>query len=98
MLFVGLTGNAGAEVDCTGTVDNLSLHLNDAGTVTLSLSGGSSFTYLCNIEGATGVAGLNGVSGRVCTMMYSTSGAASHHVAHVSLQSESPYKPVVHFS
>jgi hypothetical protein len=72
VLLACLIGNANAQVDCTGTVDNLSLNLNTTGTVTLSLSGGPSYTYLCNVEGASGVAGLNGVSGPICKTMYST--------------------------
>lgn len=72
LLTACLSNSASAVVDCTGTVDNLSLHLNTTGTVTLSLSGGPNFTYLCDVEGAAGVAGLNGVSGPICKTMYST--------------------------
>lgn len=61
-----------AEIDCKGTVDNLSLQLNNIGTVTLSLSGGPNYTYLCEIDGAGGGAGLNGVSPAVCRSMYAT--------------------------
>jgi hypothetical protein len=66
------SGVASAAVDCTGTVDSLSLHLTTRGTVTLSLSGGPSFTYLCEVDGVAGAAGLNGVSPAVCRTMYST--------------------------
>lgn len=55
-------------VDCTGTVTNLSLQLNTAGTVTLSLSGGPAWVYLCDIDGA----GRNGVSPVVCRAMYAS--------------------------
>jgi hypothetical protein len=60
-----------ATIDCTGTVENLSLQLNTVGVVTLSLSGGPTYTYLCQIDGVSG-AGLNGVSPAVCKTMYST--------------------------
>ena len=59
---------ANAAVDCTGTVDNLSMHLDSTGTVTVSLSGGPSFVYLCTIDGPA----TNGVSPSVCRSMYST--------------------------
>ena len=64
--------NAHAVVDCTGTVTNLSLQLNTAGTVTLSLSGGPSMVYLCDVDGA----GRNGVSPTVCRSMYASLMAA----------------------
>ncbi len=60
------------DVDCTGKVDSLSLQLNRNGTVTLSLSGGPSYTYLCNIDGVE----VNEVSFEVCKAMYSTLMAA----------------------
>ena len=55
-------------VDCTGTITNLSLQLNNEGTVTLSLSGGPSWTYLCNV----GTPERNGVNSSVCKTMYSS--------------------------
>ena len=66
LLVMSLPANA--VVDCTGTVDNLSLHLDNSGTVTVSLSGGPSYVYLCTIDGVT----TNGVSPTVCRSMYST--------------------------
>ncbi len=71
-LLITIPGSAFA-VDCTGTVTNLSLQLNSAGTVTLSLAGGPTYTYLCNVDGATN---RNGVSPTVCKTMYSTLMAA----------------------
>lgn len=68
LLLLAMSLPAQAVVDCTGTVDNLSLHLDNSGTVTVSLSGGPSFVYLCTIDGA----GTNGVSPAVCRSMYST--------------------------
>ena len=59
---------AQAQIDCTGSVTNLSLQLDTQGTVTLSLSGGPTFTYLCAVDGA----GLNGVSPTVCRAMYAS--------------------------
>jgi len=61
-----------ADIDCTGTVDSLSLQMNINGTVTLSLSGGPTYVYLCNIDGSV----VNGVSHEVCKAMYSTLMAA----------------------
>jgi hypothetical protein len=57
-----------AAVDCVGLVTSLSLDLNASGTVTLSLAGGPSYTYLCNIDGTA----LNGVSPAVCRTMYAS--------------------------
>lgn len=62
-----MSGIAAADVDCTGEVTNLSLQLDDAGTVTLSLAGGPTNVYLCNVDGIR-----NGVSPTVCRAMYST--------------------------
>ncbi|MBQ0935111.1 hypothetical protein [Ideonella paludis] len=59
---------ARSQVDCTGAVTNLSLQLNAQGTVTLSLSGGPSMTYLCDIDGV----GRNGVAPAVCRAMYAS--------------------------
>lgn len=59
---------ASAVIDCQGTVTNLSLDLNVNGTVTLSLSGGPSWVYLCTIDGSP----TNAVSTTVCRTMYST--------------------------
>jgi hypothetical protein len=64
--YVG--GPAGAAIDCVGTVTNLSLQLSSAGTVTLSLSGGPSWTYLCDLSAG----GRNGVPADVCKVMYAT--------------------------
>lgn len=75
MVSVALTAlvpNAQAVVDCTGTVTNLSLRLDTVGTVTLSLSGGPSWVYLCDVDGA----GRNGVSPTVCRTMYASLMAA----------------------
>lgn len=68
LMLLAMSLPAQAVVDCTGTVDNLSLHLDNSGTVTVSLSGGPSFVYLCTIDGVT----TNGVSPAVCRSMYST--------------------------
>lgn len=57
-----------AAIDCTGTITNLSLQLSTAGTVTLSLSSGPTYTYLCDISDA----GRNGVAPTVCKAMYAT--------------------------
>jgi len=57
-----------AAIDCTGTVTNLSLQMGTAGTVTLSLSNGPTYTYFCNV----GEGNLNGVSPSVCRTMYAT--------------------------
>ena len=70
--LVSMSGSALA-VDCTGTVNNLSLQLNSTGTVTLSLAGGPTMTYLCDVDGT---ANRNGVSPTVCKTMYSTLMAA----------------------
>lgn len=75
MVSVALTAlvpNAQAVVDCTGTVTNLSLQLTTVGTVTLSLSGGPSMVYLCDVDGA----GRNGESPAVCRTMYASLMAA----------------------
>jgi hypothetical protein len=56
-----------AFVDCEGTVDTLSIQLNTTGMVTVSLSGGPAYTYLCAVDGT-----LNGVSATVCRTMYAT--------------------------
>lgn len=72
ILIIVCSSAHGADVDCTGTVTSLSLQLNTTGTVTLSLSGGPSYVYLCNIDGAI----VNGVSPEVCRAMYSTLMAA----------------------
>ena len=71
-----------AAVDCLGTVTLLSLSLNGSGTVTLSLSGGPSATYLCDIDGA----GRNGVSPKVCQAMYGTLMAAKTTSKKVSIR------------
>ena len=55
-------------VDCQGTVQSLSMALSTSGTVTLSLSGGPSFTYLCDTAGS----GRNAVDPGVCKTMYAT--------------------------
>jgi hypothetical protein len=59
-------GNVWA-VDCTGTVQTLSLQLDTQGIVTLSLSGGPTYTYLCAVDNT-----FNGVSPTVCRTMYAT--------------------------
>lgn len=59
---------ANAVVDCTGSVTNLSLQMGAAGTITISLSGGPTYTYLCNV----GDGNLNGVPPSVCKTMYAT--------------------------
>jgi hypothetical protein len=58
-------------VDCTGTVTNLSINLDNEGAVTLSLSSGPTSVYLCSIDGIR-----NGVSATVCRTMYATLMAA----------------------
>jgi len=68
-ILVSMWGNAYSQVDCTGTVDNLSLQLNSVGTVTISLSGGPTATYLCDVDGTSA---RNGVSPTVCRTMFST--------------------------
>lgn len=70
-VFVGFllfSGMSSAAVDCAGEVTNLSLQLTSEGPVTLSLSNGPSYTYLCNIDGSA----RNGVSPTVCRTMYAT--------------------------
>jgi hypothetical protein len=57
-----------AAVDCTGLITNLSLQLSAEGTVTLSLAGGPSYTYLCDTAGV----GINGVNPSVCRAMYAS--------------------------
>ena len=57
-----------AAVDCSGEITSLSLQLNTEGTVTMSLAGGPSYTYLCDLDGA----GRNGVSAVVCRSFYAT--------------------------
>jgi len=59
---------AHAAVDCTGTVTSLSVQLGGEGTVTLSLSGGPTYTYLCDIAGIE----RNGVDRTVCKVMYAS--------------------------
>ena len=66
LLCLGVPGHA--MVDCTGKVTNLSLQLGDTGTITLSISGGPTYTYLCDIAGG----GRNGVAPEVCKAMYAT--------------------------
>ena len=58
-------------VDCQGTVDTLSFQMDGSGTVTLSLSGGPTYTYICNTLGT-----LNGVPAADCRTMYATLMAA----------------------
>jgi hypothetical protein len=71
-LIAGLFGSATASaVDCTGSVSTLSLQLDTLGTVTVSLSNGPSFTYLCAVDGVR-----NAVSPTVCRTMYATLVAA----------------------
>jgi hypothetical protein len=62
-----LIESASADVDCRGEVTNLSLQLDGNGQVTLSLSGGPNYTYLCSVDAVR-----NGVSPTVCRMMYAT--------------------------
>lgn len=59
---------AAAVVDCTGTVESLSLQMDSYGTVTLSLSGGPSYVYICAVDGTS----MNGISPTVCRTMYGT--------------------------
>lgn len=66
-LLVG-TLSTHAAIDCAGTITNLSLQMGAEGTVTLSLSEGPSYTYLCDIASS----GRNGVSPTVCRAMYAT--------------------------
>jgi len=56
-----------AFVDCEGTVNTLSMQMDTLGLVTLSLSGGPTYTYLCAVDGT-----VNGVSPTVCRTMYAT--------------------------
>ena len=62
---------ARALVDCTGTVTNLSVQLDTQGVVTLALSGGPNYTYICAINSEQ-----NGVAPVVCRTMYATLMAA----------------------
>lgn len=75
------SGIASASIDCAGDVTNLSLQLDTVGTVTLSLSGGPSYTYLCNVDGSR-----NGVSPIVCRTMYATLVAAKAAGKKVSIR------------
>lgn len=61
-------GPAAAVVDCTGTVESLSLQMDTYGTVTISLSGGPSYVNICYVDGAS----VNGISPTVCRTMYGT--------------------------
>lgn len=70
VLLTLMWSNAYAQVDCMGTVNSLSMQFNNVGTVTLSLSGGPSYTYVCNIDPAAPM--INGVSPTVCKTMYAT--------------------------
>ncbi len=72
LLFCFFSTAHSADVDCVGEVETLSLQLNHKGTVTLSLSGGPSYVYLCNMDGEV----ENGVSFETCKAMYSTLMAA----------------------
>lgn len=69
LLLVTMPGHA--VVDCTGTITNLSVHLDGTGTVTLGLSSGPSYTYLCAINDY-----LNNVQAVVCRTMYASLAAA----------------------
>jgi hypothetical protein len=80
-LLISMYGNAYSQIDCAGTVDNLSLQLDTSGTVTLSLSGGPAFTYLCNLDGIR-----NGVSPVVCRAMYASLMAAKTTGKRVSIR------------
>lgn len=71
-LAFGFSSAAQAVVDCAGDITSLSLQLGAEGTIVLSLSGGPSHTYLCDIDGA----GRNGVSPAVCRAMYASLMAA----------------------
>lgn len=64
-------GTSRADVDCTGTVTLLSVYLDGAGTVTLSLSNGPLSVYVCGIEQQR-----NGVAPSVCRTLYATLMAA----------------------
>jgi hypothetical protein len=72
-LLTLMWGNAYAQVDCRGTVESLSMQLDSLGTVTLSISGGPRYTYVCNIDPTVT---RNGVSPTVCKTMYATLMAA----------------------
>lgn len=69
VVLLSTWSNAYSEVDCVGTVDSLSMQLDSVGTVTISLSGGPSHTYLCDVDGTSA---RNGVSPAVCRTMFST--------------------------
>jgi hypothetical protein len=58
-------------VDCTGTITNLSLQMDGGGIVTLGLSSGPSYSYICST-----VADYNGVPAGLCRTMYATLVAA----------------------
>jgi hypothetical protein len=71
-LSLGVAGPARAAIDCQGYVSSLSLDLNGWGLVTLSLSNGPNYVYLCNTEGSI----RNSVPLGVCRTMYATLMAA----------------------
>ena len=62
---------ARAYVDCTGTITNLSIQLDGYGTVTVGLSSGPNFSYVCAVNYA-----LNGVDPVVCRTLYASLMAA----------------------
>ena len=68
VLLAAMAAPVSAVVECAGIVDNLSLQMDTSGTVTLSLSGGPTYVYLCTVDGA----GMNAVSPVVCRTMYNT--------------------------
>lgn len=70
-----MSSNALALIDCAGEVSSLSLQLNTSGTVTLSLTGGPTSIYLCDVDGDTPNP-RNSVSPTVCRTMYATLVAA----------------------
>src|SRR5688500_8298663 len=70
LLLVAMPGHA--IVDCTGTTTNLSMQLDATGTVTLGLSSGPSYTYLCGINSDL----ANNVPAVVCRTMYASLMAA----------------------
>ena len=76
------SGSSFAAIDCMGEVTNVSLQRPAQGTVTLSLSGGPSFTYLCDVDGV----GRNGVSATVCRTMYATLMAAKASGKKISIR------------
>lgn len=80
-LLISMHSNAYSQVDCAGTVDNLSLQMDTSGTVTLSLSGGPAYTYLCNVDGVR-----NNVSPTVCRAMYATLATAKATGKKVSIR------------